>query len=245
MEIKYYIKRGTYLAIIFSILSVISILFIDKPFALWIHNTGLDNWQFPRYIAETAQYWLGGISFLTIMLIYPSPQQFNKTDDYISEGFTIFQTSNSSFNIARIIYFSLVVSITLWIMAELKIFFGRDWPLHWVGLNEGLIPDGVYRFNILKSKTWRGSFPSGHTTYATAASIIMYLLYSRVKYLWLTFMLAVIIPMIMLNYHFVGDCLAGAALGVMCAYYGVALHHFILIKINNSSKSSQVAQENR
>ena len=224
-----YFVRGTCVFVSFLLLSIVSILFIDKPFALWIHEIGSDQLLFLRYITETTQYWLS-ITYITVLLIFPTPQLFKNNGGNIANDFKTSQSNNLSARIVKIIYFIFVVLIALWIKTKLKIFFGRDWPLRWGGSHLGLIPDGIYQFNILNSKFWQGSFPSGHATLVATASIIMYLLYPRAKYLWLILALVVIIAILMLNYHFIGDCLAGVALGGLCAYYGVAAYYF-LIKI--------------
>jgi hypothetical protein len=155
------------LFIIFSLGSVISILFIDKPAALWIHAVGLDKLSFLNNITETPQYWLS-ITYIMIILIFPTVQQTKSPNNYIIQNKVVSKTFNShnlSLNIIKVIYFIAVILLALWIKTKLKIFFGRDWPLHWGRSHDGLIPEGVYQFNILQSKNWQGSFPSGHATF--------------------------------------------------------------------------------
>ena len=223
--------RGTLLFAIFSIMSVLSILFVDKPLALWIHKVGFDQFISLRYITEMPQYWLS-IICITVMLIFPTAQQLDiKVDRDTLKHFKFFKTSNLIYSVIKILYFVCIVLLALWLKTKLKIFFGREWPLHWGGSHGGLIPDGIYQFNILKSNNWQGSFPSGHATFAAIAGFIMYLLYQRAKYVWLALAMLLILAILALNYHFVGDCIAGTALGGLFAYYGVAVYYYVIKNI--------------
>jgi len=58
-----------------------------------------------------------------------------------------------------------------------------------------------------------GSFPSGHTTTAFAAAVLLALWYPRWAGAWLTLALLVGLSRIMLGSHFPSDVLAGALLG--------------------------------
>ncbi|WP_076412974.1 phosphatase PAP2 family protein [Shewanella sp. UCD-KL12] len=104
-----------------------------------------------------------------------------------------------------------------------KFIFGRTWPETWIndielGSNPSWISHGVEQFSPFASGAAYNSFPSGHTLFTFAlASVLLYHL-PRLAPLWLACMLAVIIGQLGLNYHYLGDILAGATFGILIAH---------------------------
>lgn len=206
--IKSYLKTGISVSLSFIILSLFSIFVLDQSIALTIHNNGFDKLYALRYITEYGPT-LFGLGCLA-MLCFAKP--------------------NSSFGrrIVLVVYLIAVLGLTLWVKTKLKIFFGRDWPQTWPGSHQSLISDNIFQFNILRSSTWAGSFPSGHATFMAVLACSMAILYPHYKLVWYLALFIIIIPLILLNHHFLGDCFAGIALGSFCAYCGISL--YLLIK---------------
>lgn len=122
----------------------------------------------------------------------------------------------------------LLVSIstlfTFGLKNDLKWIFSRDWPLTWTHHNLSWISDHAYGFQWLQGKPFQGndatgSFPSGHAAIAFAALLPIGLLYRR--YLVLCIALATLegISMIVMDYHFLSDVLAGALIGITCVLF--------------------------
>lgn len=102
---------------------------------------------------------------------------------------------------------------TAGIKTVLKWAFGRTWPETWVRNNPSLIADGVYGFHPFHFGRAYQSFPSGHAAATFAVISILWL--SRPRWRWLYAAVGGIVCMALvgLNYHFVGDVIAGAMLG--------------------------------
>jgi membrane-associated phospholipid phosphatase len=98
----------------------------------------------------------------------------------------------------------------------LKWAFGRSWPETWGNRNPfhpSLISDGTYGFHPFHSGGVYQSFPSGHT--AATFAVISMLWLSRPRWRWLYALVAafVSLALVALDFHFVGDVIAGAMLG--------------------------------
>ena len=116
------------------------------------------------------------------------------------------------------------VAISIFIKDALKAPFGRYWPSTWVNNNPSLIHDHAYGFHWFHKGVIYQSFPSGHTTVGVAFMVALWLSYPRSPWRWLGVLVASAIVMGLLadNYHFIGDCLAGAWVGAITACYVTA-----------------------
>lgn len=76
----------------------------------------------------------------------------------------------------------------------------------------------LYGFHWLQG----GSFPSGHMAVLSAAVIAITVFYPKFKWVAIALMLLMAVLLILLNYHFLSDVLAGAYLGVSIS---LALYH--------------------
>jgi membrane-associated phospholipid phosphatase len=100
----------------------------------------------------------------------------------------------------------------------LKGVFGRTWPSSWLGNNPSLIANGVYGFFPFHFDPAHGSFPSGHAAAALAVISILWLSRPRWRWLYALIGLAIGAALVVLNYHFVSDVIAGAMLGAASGY---------------------------
>lgn len=205
------LKTGGGISLFFLIFAFISIQFIDKPLTLYIHQQHIDQWTAFSYITECGIPIFSGFCFIFLLLI--------PTHKHVMARVCFF------------LYFLVLLVLVELIRIKLGIIFGRNWPLTWAGSGAygSLVDNNQYAFHFFQSEShWKGSFPSGHSMVITAISCTMYLVYNRFKYLWMAPMIAMPICLVLLNYHYLGDCLAGIGLSVLFSYYGFVGYLWIL-----------------
>lgn len=102
----------------------------------------------------------------------------------------------------------------------LKYLAGRYWPDTWLKPpNPSFLGTGDYGFHPFHSEREYGSFPSGHTLRTAAVFVVFALAYPRSRWLCAAVVLLVMIALVGMNYHFVGDTVGGAAVGYFTAIY--------------------------
>lgn len=108
----------------------------------------------------------------------------------------------------------ITTSLGLEVKEELKRLFGRTWPESWAGDNVSWIRDGVFEFHFGASGISFGSFPSGHMTAIVTFTLPLCRAYPRLVLPSLLCWLMVAGGLILGNYHFLSDIIAGAALAL-------------------------------
>lgn len=108
---------------------------------------------------------------------------------------------------------SLSIIVAEAIKIALKLAFGRSWPETWVNDNPSFIRDGVYGFFPFHGGAGWGSFPSGHTTAVCAGMTVLWRLWPRWRMLYALAIAATAFGLLGMDYHFLGDILAGGYLG--------------------------------
>ena len=99
----------------------------------------------------------------------------------------------------------------------LKLAFGHTWPETWINHNPSYIQNGVYGFFPFHGGAGYASFPSGHMTVVTAVMGILWLGGPRLRALGRVPPAITAIGLYGMDYHFVGDIIAGAFLGSVVA----------------------------
>lgn len=102
---------------------------------------------------------------------------------------------------------------------SLKFVFGRYWPETWINNNPSLIRDGAYGFHPFQGGDAYRSFPSGHTARIVAVAAVLWIACPRWRWAALAASLAVAAGLLAMNYHFVGDVIAGAFVGGIVGTY--------------------------
>lgn len=106
---------------------------------------------------------------------------------------------------------------------SLEFVFGRYWPATWTNNNPSLIEDGAYGFHPFHSGPWYGSFPSGHTARTLGAMSVFWIAYPRWRWLWAVPPVLIPVSLVGMNYHFVGDTVAGGFVGAIVGTYAANL----------------------
>jgi membrane-associated phospholipid phosphatase len=187
-----------------TVLVVLCYFFVDAPVAIFSHNQHFarhDPWL--KWLAEVADV-LGTLA-LAILVLGPIRSA--------RRPLTRLETTL----LAAAASLMLVAGIN----AYLKWLFGRCWPETWIHANRSLIRDGAagYGFNFFSGSDAYGSFPSGHTARTMAALAVPWFAYPRWRWLYVLPVIAVVVGLVGMDYHFVGDCAGGAGLGFITGLY--------------------------
>ena len=102
---------------------------------------------------------------------------------------------------------------------SMALVFGRTWPDTWIDNNPSLIRDGVSNFNPFHGGRGYTSFPSGHTARTLAAAAVVWIAFPWWRWAAVAASLAVAVGLIGMNYHFVGDVVAGGFVGALVGTY--------------------------
>jgi membrane-associated phospholipid phosphatase len=97
--------------------------------------------------------------------------------------------------------------------------FGRYWPDTWVNDNPSLIQDGAYGFHPFHGGIAYASFPSGHTARTLAVAAVVWVAYPSWRWAVVVVSAAVAVGLLGMNYHFVGDVVAGGFVGGIVGAY--------------------------
>jgi membrane-associated phospholipid phosphatase len=100
---------------------------------------------------------------------------------------------------------------------------GRYWPETWFDHNPSLVGDGSYGFRWFARGDDVGSFPSGHAARIVAFAGVWWIGMPGGRALWLAICLPMLASLVAMNYHFVGDVIAGSVLGGIVAAYAADL----------------------
>jgi membrane-associated phospholipid phosphatase len=101
----------------------------------------------------------------------------------------------------------------------LKFLFGRYWPETWIDNNPSLIGNNAYGFHPFSFGSAYGSFPSGHTARLFAVLWVVQVAYPAWRWVCGLVATMVIIGLLGMDYHFVGDIIGGVILGTLVGAY--------------------------
>jgi membrane-associated phospholipid phosphatase len=99
--------------------------------------------------------------------------------------------------------------------------FGRYWPETWHNNNPSLIGNGTYGFHPFEVGDNTGSFPSGHAARILGFVTVFWLAMPRSRWLCVLIAVPMLLALVGMNYHFVGDVIAGSVLGGIVGAWAV------------------------
>ncbi len=198
---KNLLKNSLQLLFICSFLVVICYFYVDSQVAIYVHNNNLNHFWFPDQITKLPEFFVYlsvPVLFVTLVL-----RAFRELKSY------------------EIVILSASISLMLatFIKNILKIVFSRAWGETWINNNPSLIKNDVYGFFPFHGGEAYGSFPSGHTAVTLAVMSVLWFAYPRYRWLYASISVAVIFSLVIMNYHFVGDCVAGFWVGSVTGMY--------------------------
>jgi membrane-associated phospholipid phosphatase len=138
----------------------------------------------------------------------------------------------------------LAISINLIVTVVLKQLLkwgcGRYWPESWTHNNPSLIGSGDYGFHPFHCGAAYESFPSGHAAVICSVLSILWLSYPRWRSWYAIIGGAICVALVGMNYHFVGDVIAGVMLGSITGIYMTQLFHLHRQTLGPEDKSHAV-----
>jgi membrane-associated phospholipid phosphatase len=114
---------------------------------------------------------------------------------------------------------------TKWLVSALKFVFGRTWPLY---SRPSFLTDGAYGFNFFSAGLQYASFPSGHAASICVLCMILWKMYPRFKLLYAGAVAAMTVALVLGNFHFVSDVIAGGLLGASVSALVTSVWEFMM-----------------
>jgi membrane-associated phospholipid phosphatase len=178
--------------------TAVSCLVLDHPVALWVWNNILKNHVFAGYVADMPDILPLAVVVMTTVLWAGYRISVRWGGDATRTGFF------------RLAAWAVPLAFTL--KSVLKPLFGRMTTRFWLHNQAGS------DFHWLQGGAGFNGFPSGHMAVTTAFCAAAWGYYPRVRPVCVSVALLVGGALIVTDYHFLGDVLAGAYLGIMVAY---------------------------
>jgi membrane-associated phospholipid phosphatase len=184
-----------------AVLVVVCYFFVDRPVAFFVHDYQLARHEWLRW------------------LTFPEP-----VFQLWSPALLVVLAAWSAFRPARhwrqaMLALAIAVVLADQFKESLKLPSGRLWPDTWIHDNPSLIRDGAYGFFPFHDGEGYASFPSGHTARAFAAVAVLWLAYPRGRWAWVLGGMVLAASLVAMNYHFVGDVIAGGVIGSIVGAY--------------------------
>ena len=167
--------------------------FIDAELALFISRRFAGNSAWARYTAAIPDLLFLLVSIITVVAVFCYLVQRRRK---------IYSPATSFFQlVAYAVPASYIGKTTL------KLIFGRINTRVWLHNTR------LYGFHWFHGGGIYDGFPSGHMAVFTAFMAALWRIYPRCRWICLVFLMMLAAALIVTNYHFLGDVLAGAVLG--------------------------------
>jgi membrane-associated phospholipid phosphatase len=190
----------------------VSVQFIDRPLAAWVHeHLGDSQFRIFTILYDTHPLAIGPFSLMAAPAEVISRVALPVLV-ILAAAAAMGWRPGSRGRIVLVLCLSILVA--LGINREMKWVFGRTWPESWLGDNPSWIRDGVFGFFPFHGDAGWSSFPSGHTTTVTTLATILFLVCPKLRILWVAMVGVVVTGLVGANYHFLSDVIGGIYLGV-------------------------------
>ena len=199
-----FIRSAVALAICVPLV-IVCYFFVDKPVAFFVHDHGIPQTPTIKWLTEPPPLVQGWAPLLVAIVLgawaWQTPRHWQRT---------------------------LVIACLSLIVADqcresLGDVCGRYWPETWHNNNPSLIGTGAYGFHPFETGDDIGSFPSGHASRIAGFAGVFWIAYPRRRWLCLLIAVPMAVSLIAMNYHFVGDVIAGSFLGGIVAGYAASI----------------------
>lgn len=185
----------------------LSIAFVDRPLATWLHDTfhGAQTFVLMTHLVDPVPPGsaLGLLVAAVAVMSGWRPGRLGRT----------------------LIACCMAALIAYAIKDQAKFAFGRLWPETWIDNNPSWIANGAYGFSPFHGRAGWSSFPSGHMTGISAPMSVVWQRMPKLRGVAALLVGIVAIGLLGADYHFLGDIIAGVYLGVACATGVLAALH--------------------
>ncbi len=187
---------------------VICYYFVDKPVAFFVHRHGIARFEEFRWLTEPPPLVQGWSPLVLVLLA-------------VRRAFGPWRRWQAVLFLACA---SLIVADQF--RASLGDLCGRYWPETWHDNNPSLIGTGAYGFHPFEVGDDVGSFPSGHAARIVGFVSVFWLMLPRGRWLYIIVGLPMLVALVAMDYHFVGDVIAGSVLGAIVGAWAERLCSF-------------------
>ncbi len=178
-------------ALFLAAATVLSVVFLDRPVALYFAGMAQCRWVF-QVCAAPSLLALPGAAVVLVVAVWRRLRGLGP----VGRVWLLMSVATLAGTAAK---------------DELKWMFGRSWPWAWLQAD-------VYGFHPFSNSIYYGGFPSGHTAYISAPLCVLWVLAPRWRVVWGGVIFLVMLGLVGADYHYVGDVLAGLLTGVLCAW---------------------------
>jgi membrane-associated phospholipid phosphatase len=188
------------------LLASISVVWFDRPIAILMHDT-FGAWYFRDAVTHSPG------------------SSIQLASAFIFVVFGLFAIMGRKFTRLEISVLLCNISVLAAdvIKNQLKYVFGRTWPDSWDPQILSYIHDNVYGFNFFHYGRSFESFPSGHAAVAASVISVLWMLFPRLRAVWIICIGAADLGLVLLNLHFVSDVVAGTFVGASTGVFTVTL----------------------
>ena len=207
-----------------AVLIALSVAFVDRPVATWVHEH-LGDQRFGWFTSSYDGHMLAVGPFS----VMASPAQALGLIAVVVIGVAAMLAATGWRPKMRgriVLTISLAIFAAKEVNSVAKSAFGRTWPESWLGDNRSWINDGVFGFFPFHGGSGWGSFPSGHATVITTFATLLWVVWPELRVVWAASVAVVVAGLIGANYHFVSDVIGGVYLG---AAVGFAIAKLMLL----------------
>jgi membrane-associated phospholipid phosphatase len=183
-----------------AVLTALSVLYADQPISTWSH----DVLHRPRLAVDVQK--VAGVAYLAggallVLVAALIARLFGRPMTPLWRT----AIAAASATLLATLFASLI-----------KFGFGRLWPETWIHNNPSWINNHAYGFVPFHGGEGYESFPSGHTARTAAPLTVLWHRVPRLRLLWALPTLIIAAALMAADFHFLGDCIAGAYVGVAC-----------------------------
>jgi membrane-associated phospholipid phosphatase len=203
-----YLLRRTSLAVVVCTVAVgICYYFVDRPVAFFVHDHRMPRFEELRWLTEPPPLVQSWAPLLLVLLA-------------VRRAFGPWRHWQHVLFVACV---SLIVADQF--RQSLGDLFGRYWPETWHDNNPSLVGTGAYGFHPFQVGDDVGSFPSGHSARIVGFASVFWLAMPRSRWLCIVVGLPMLVALVGMDYHFVGDVVAGYTLGAIVGAWAGRLAH--------------------
>jgi membrane-associated phospholipid phosphatase len=195
------LQRTVVALLVCAALVTLCYFFVDEPFARFSYSQNFRRVELLKWLTYTPAY-LENLAPVVLVLV------------------AVRRAWGPWSRLERTLFCAALALLVAEALREsLSFVFGRYWPETWVDNNPSLIGNDAYGFHPFHTGRAYESFPSGHTARICAVMMVVWVAYPRLWWLSVLVCLSVVVGLLGMDYHFVGDVVAGAFVGSITGAY--------------------------